>query len=158
MRIRYVQTRTALWIAIACGAAAVGLVAFDLAWNLTTKVEAEIDGEWMVIASSDGGHYAEERPLGPFGFEGDCVEERFRITAVNDQPLATSLDVLVVQSGRNESVTLLQETWHIDRFSQRQETMELAPMVESERPYRLEIHVGEHRFHPCIAGQQEAFR
>lgn len=145
--IRSVQPRTALWVAIACGGAAVGLVSLDVAFNVVVRVDAETDGAWVTVATTRQDAFGGSRP----GGFGDCIEERFRLVVENNRPIEATLDVWVRQDGPNGTVTLLQDTWVLPRFSSQQETLELRPADDAAW---LNVQVGDQYLYPCVRGKE----
>ncbi|HUR62768.1 MAG TPA: hypothetical protein VM286_10470 [Candidatus Thermoplasmatota archaeon] len=104
------KPRAALLAAILCGAAAVALVAADLAFNVEATLEVRgSDGVWRTASST-------ETQRGYPSIAAPACGEHFRVTIHNGMPWSTSRHVTITASGMTASgvpdtVTILEETW-----------------------------------------------
>ncbi len=106
--------RVALGLALTSAALAVAVVAVDLQFNVTVSLQAQQDGEWVVVASQDADGYAVPR----YGSSWiGCAGPELRLVIDNGQLWATELGVSVVandySTGRSER--LVDETVSVDR-------------------------------------------
>src|ERR1051326_7106744 len=108
------KTRSALWAAVACGAAAVALVGADLALNVDVRLEGRgTDGVWRTLSSTGG--RPGPGPVVPATAGGN----HFRLVAHNGLLWSTTLPITITASGQDGPVTLLQESWTLAPGAQR---------------------------------------
>jgi hypothetical protein len=86
------HSRTALAAAVLCAAAAVALVAADLAWNVEATLERMEGADWVVVARAPDAH--PERIFSP-----SCVGNQFRLTLHNGLPWGTTVEVSAHAAG-----------------------------------------------------------
>lgn len=111
------KTRTALVAAIACGAAAVLLVAADLAFNVDATLEVRgADGSWTTVGRLREPYAAAPTPCG----------DQFRLHLHNGLPWGTTTQVTVLASGASpQAKTLLDEPWSLGAGASRDQEFQV---------------------------------
>lgn len=110
------QPRTALAVALAAAAVAVGIVAADTVYGLDLSVQSDDAGEWVTVWTDP-----DARPDRGYAYPvmyGDCGGPRFRVVADNDKPLPERVDVKVTyyDNVTKRTTTLLEERLALGTF------------------------------------------
>ena len=111
------KPNVALSLAVASGLLAVGLVAVDLQFSLTARLEtATADGGWRTVAASEDSFGRHD----PFPIWGQCGGPTFRLAVDNDKPLPDRVDVRVAYHNvtTGSTVELMRETIRLDAFEE----------------------------------------
>jgi hypothetical protein len=93
------KPRSALFAAIACGAAAVLLVGVDLAFNVDVTFEALSDGSWLPVAST--------KMTGPNFARVPACGQDYRLTIHNGMPWSSTQSITFLPNGG----PALHQTW-----------------------------------------------
>lgn len=117
--------RTAVVLAVASAGLAVLLVSLDLAWNVTARVDDRDNGGWRTITESGGEGFDIYR--GPM-MDG-CIDGEARLVVDNGLPWRRSFDVTIAYWNATgfQTITYLEETWDMPRFSEREHVFTLPP-------------------------------
>jgi hypothetical protein len=147
-----VRAKTALVLSIASATLAIAIIGVDLAFTLTTHLEAQTDGAWVSLASYPTDSFS-KAGRGSF----TCAPQDLRLRLDNNRPIGTTVDVLVLYSTVAGSRTAFQETWELGAFSERAKEFQVPdsafPTTSTDpRPtVNLEIIVdGEYALSMCV--------
>jgi len=129
------DARRAVIVAIAAGAAAVGIVAADTAFGLQIRIDAQDGDSWSTVwvdASRQRDPYAYTEPMRG----GDCFARHFRVVADNDKPIPDRLHVKVTywDNATKRTATITEETLSLGAFESK--TLEFTvPASAGSGPY-----------------------
>lgn len=152
------QARTALIAAIICGTLAVGIVAADVAWSLEASIQAQVDGEWETVATTDPDGLYRSGMHPSFG----CHGPEMRLVIENDRPFAAEVEVHVTyhNATSKRTDTLLRDTLDLPRFGEHTYTLTVpdAAFPQSrdnqttppERTIFLDVLVGDQMFGTAV--------
>lgn len=105
------KTAVALGLAVLCGAAAVALVALDMAFSLRAELQSKEGADFVTLARSDdrGGFRSS-----PGGLE--CASREIRLVVDNQRLWSGTVDVTVtVDNYTGSPQRLLDESWSLGR-------------------------------------------
>lgn len=109
-----VHARTALLLALASGALAVGVVAVDLTYTLTARLETREGAGWRVLSVAPAQEY--ER----FPVTGDCGSPDLRLVVDNHRPIGATVRVVIsYASAPGETAEEVDEVWDLGAFEVR---------------------------------------
>lgn len=115
------QPRTALTLALVAGGLAIGLIAADLAWTLTARVDGRTESGWQTVTRSDHRSDFEYHPR-PVTEACLVANSDARLVIDNDKPLPDTVRILVdfynQTAGRQERI--LEATWSLSAFEVRE--------------------------------------